>query len=251
MKCSRCGFTVSNDFERCPYCGNYIGGNTSNTLNSRINFTSNISIKLRTFIYVILFNILFAGVLVDWFLNFKYGITVLAFFISFGSMLIMEFINKKASPISSFEKINFFILGLLILMSGLGKIDNVIDLRALVVGIIFPSYLIVSNIAMLLCLLFNKGDNKKMHPFITTFAVLINLTFSTILFAFTLVNKYSGPFNIPQEAVFPFLEEYAPASNILNYIAFGFNVLFFINFVLIFIAFISSKVKTKYGNRAN
>ncbi|HBF68540.1 MAG TPA: hypothetical protein DDW20_04380 [Firmicutes bacterium] len=251
MKCSRCGFTLSNDFDRCPYCGNFIAKSSTSPFDTKINFTDNISVKTKTLIYVILINILFAGVLVDWFLNFKYGITVLSYFVSFGSMLVIEFISKKTSPISSFEKINFFILGLLILMSGLGKIENVVDARPLVVGIMFPSYLILSNIVMLLCLFFAKGGNKKMHPFITTFAVLVNLTFSSILFAFTLVNKYSGPFSIPQEAIFPFLEEYAPASNILNYVSFGFNVLFFVNFVLIFIAFVASKVKTKYGSRTN
>lgn len=242
MKCSKCGFVISKDFDRCPYCGTYVADKGKNALDSNINLGKQVPVKIRTFIYVILINILIASILADLLLDFNYGIMVFGYFVSFGIMLILEFIYKKSSTISAYEKFDFFVLGLLILLCGFGKIDGVIDIRKEVTAIAMPIYLIVSNIGLLICIITNR-NNQKFHPIITSFSVIIHLAFASVLFAFALVNHYS------ETPVFNFINEYSLLSDILIYVAFGFNGLFFINFVLVFFAFITSKIKTKYGTK--
>lgn len=249
MKCSKCGFVISDEFERCPYCGSFVGKKTNNPLETNIKLGNKVPVKVKAFLYVILFNVLVAGVLADWFLDFKYGITILAYFLSIGIIVFSSIISKKNSPLTAYEKIDLFLNGLIILLIGLGKIDGTsIDIRAISVAIILPSSLIVSNIFMIVALLSNRKEDNKMHPIFTLFIVFIHLTFSCVLFAFTLVNKYSNITDI-STAPFPYLYQYNDVSSILCYIAFGFNALFFVNFFLVFIAFIISKVRSRYGNK--
>ena len=254
MKCSNCGYISSREFYRCPYCG-HTQHNDGDLLKTRLKFGSGYSIRIRTIVYGLLINLFAASILVDWFLNFKYSITLWSFIVCLGSMLLISIIfRKKGSIYSVAERIDIFVILTLILGCGLATIKGVFDIRPITIGIVFPAYLLFSTLVSVIALIFGKRGTA-LRPIITDLLLLFHALLATVLFVFLLVNKYSVENGITNPA-FSWMQfgmtkgQPTPlyiVEEILVFGAFGATWGFFVNYNFIFVGFIYRKVANIYG----
>ena len=253
MKCPNCGFISKKDFFRCPYCGR-IHEEDKEGIRTRINFGSEYSIQIRTIIIILVINLFLASLLLDWYFDFAYSISLWSFFVLFGSLTIVDITTrKKPSLITSLEKIFFFFLAFLLLSCGMFQIRGVFDFRMYFPSIILPAYLVVSMVVS--TVFFFAKEKSKLRPIWTEVLFAFYLTIAIILFVFFLVNKYcimNGVEKIP----FPYLQldsvngsrtPLYTASEVLIFAGFGLSLINLINFNIILVGFIFRKVKSLYG----
>lgn len=253
MKCTNCGFISSKDFYRCPYCGK-IHDSEDNVLKKSITIGNIFSIRLTTLIYLIVFNLFGASILVDWYLKFNYGITLWAFIILFGVVLFVLIASSKRNPISTVEKVDLFILLTLILACGLCRMNGLFDVRKYMPGFVIPSFMILATIVSF-SLLFIKSKSK-IRPLWTEFLLLFHVFIIGLVFTFFLINKYcmeAGMSNPP----FHYLTFGSTKGNItvlyrieevLIYVAFGLSLLYIVNYNIVLVGHIFRQVKGFYGN---
>ncbi len=253
MKCQNCGYISSREFYRCPYCG-HIHEEEGDILKTRLTFGGGFSIQVRTILYGMVFNLFALSVMVDWFLNFKYSITLWSFIGCFGILSLISIIfMKRKLLISIVERIDIYLLVCLILGCALCKIDGVFDLRTYVIGFALPGFLIASTLFSIV-LLFDKRASS-LRPLVTALLLFLHAIIATVLFIFLMVNKYcveGGMENPP----FAFLQFGMTKGNmtplyiveqLLIFGAFGLSWAYLINYVIILVSFIFRKVKNIYG----
>ena len=257
MKCSKCGFISRRDFYRCPYCG-HTNEQDFEGIRTRVNFGHDFSAQVRTIIIVFVVNLFLLAVLLDWYFSFKYAITLRSYFVLFGSLTDMDVVSgKKNDTITSFEKIDIFLLGYLILCCGLCKVSGAFDARMYFPALIMPGYIIVSSLFS--ALLFVSRKKTKLRPIWTELLFSFRMIIGIVLFVFLLVNKHNGG------TVFPFLsfayheggtlislnKELASVltnvSEILIFVAFGASIILLVNYNILLVGSIFRKVKRIYG----
>lgn len=254
MKCSNCGFVSSKDFYRCPYCGK-IHESEDNVFKKSLTIGNVFVVRLQTLIYLIVGNLFGASILIDWYLNFKYGIILWAWIVLFGAILIISIIASKKNIISIVERIDLFILMTLLLACGTCRIEGLFDVRVYIPTIAIPAFMILATFISLI-LAFRKNQTK-IRPLWTEVLLLTHLGVSSLIFTFFLINKYwiaAGLSNPP----FHFFQLAANGSSvmytieeILIYSAFGFSLLYIVNYNIILIAHIFRQVKGFYGKSGN
>lgn len=262
MKCSKCGFISRRDFYRCPYCG-HTNQEDFEGIRTRINLGHDFSAQVRTIVIVAVVNLFLLAVLLDWYLSFKYAITLWSYFVLFGSLVIMDVVSsKKNDTITAFEKIDIFLLGYLILCCGLCKIDGVFDARLLFPSIVIPAYIILSTLFS--GVLFLTRKKTKLRPIWTEMLFFFRMTLGIVLFVFLLVNK--NCLTAHPNGIFPYLEfNYRNAtgdivplnvsnldalkklSEILIFVAFGASAILLVNYNILLVGSIFRKVKRIYG----
>ena len=257
MKCSNCGYISSRDFYRCPYCGK-VQTSEADVLKTRLTFGGGFSVRIKTIIYILLINLFAGAVLVDWFLGFKYAITLWSYIACFGTITALSIATSKTKIlVSVVERVDFFLVTAILISVFLGRIVGVFDIRFIMLSFVFPSYLIVATVLSLVLLFNNKG--LALRPMVTELLLLFHLVLISILFVFFMVNKYcleAGIANAP----FSFLQFGATvdggkiittpaylASEILLFVAAGLSWAYFINYNFFLIAFVFRKVQNIYG----
>ena len=252
MKCSNCGFISSKEFYRCPYCGT-IHEVKDNALQRSIKIGNIFTVRLITIIYLIVGNLFAASILIDWFLNFQYGIVLWSFILLFGPGVVISILaSRKKTMISSVVKIDLFLLVVLILGCGTCRINGLFDLRIYIPTYVIPAFTILGTFLSVF-LLFRRKNDSKIRPLWTEVLLFFHLTIAFILFVFFLFNKYwimgglsNPPFRFYQLAAngnagLYMLEE------ILVYAAFGLAALFIVNYNIILVAHVLRQVRGYYG----
>lgn len=253
MKCQNCGYIASREFYRCPYCG-HINESESDVLKTTLKFGGGFAVRIRTIIYGVLVNLFSLSVMVDWFLDFKYSITLWSFILCFGFAAVFSIAtSRRKTLMSAAERFDLYFLLILILAPGLFRISGVFDFRALSAGIIMPAYLIVAAGVSVVLLLRSKANSLR--PLLTEVLLIFHAVIATLLFVFLLVNKYSvmtGSTNPP----FHYLQFGMTAENstpmylaaeILIFSAFGISWAYLINYNIMLVGFIYRKVVHLYG----
>ena len=257
MKCQNCGFISSREFYRCPYCG-HVHENESDVLKTTLKFGGGFAVRIRTIIYGMLVNLFSLSVMIDWFFDFKYSITLWSFILCFGFAVVFSIITTKRRVLmSAAEKFDLYFLSILILAPGLCRIAGVFDYRALSAGIIMPAYLILATFVSVVLLLRSKANSLR--PLLTEVLLIFHAIIATLLFVFLLVNKYSvaaGRENPP----FHFLQFGMTAGSltpiyivceVLIFAAFGLSWAYLINYNIMLVGFIYRKVVHLYGGNGD
>lgn len=253
MKCPKCGFISNKDFFRCPYCGT-VSEESSDGIRTRINIGNDFSIQIRTILILLAFNLFFLSILLDWYFDFAYSITLWSFFVLFGSLLIVDIsTSKKKNIIISMQKFFAFVLVFLMLGCGLFQIRGVFDFRMYFPSLILPAFLIISM--TLSTVMFFVRKKARVRPIWTETFFALYLTIAIILFVFFLVNKYcvangvtNPPFRYMQlDMVDGNRTTLYTISEILIFASFGLSLITLTNFNIILIGFIYRKVKKIYG----
>ena len=254
MKCKNCGYISSREFYRCPYCG-HINEEEDDILKTRIAFGGGFSIRIRTILYGFLVNVFGISVMVDWFLNFKYSITLWSFIACFGLLLFISIAFMKHKSIYTIvERIDFFMLISLILCAGLCRIEGVFDYRIYFVSFVLPGYMLFAT-AFSVLLLFLRKKSTALRPIITELLLLFHVAIATVLFVFLLVNKYSVLNGVANPAFswmqFGMTKEHLTTlyiiEEVLIFTAFGVSWAYLIDYNLILVGYIYRKVKNIYG----
>ena len=251
MKCENCGFISSKKFYRCPYCG-HIHEDDRNILDKSVSFSSNFSMRLRTILYIVLFNLLGLSLLVDWYLSFKYGITLFGYILFMGIYVFLTIFSKKSSPSSIIVRVDMYILIGLLVAWCYFNVAVYKDILALVPTIIIPSFILVDTFASVMVLIFGRGK-KRIRPIWFEFNLLFHLAVITVIFVFFLICKYnldkpdlpfyfmafgSTPGNLTPLFIF---------EEILIFFSFGMSLLYLINYNIILVWNIFHKVTGYYG----
>ena len=265
MKCSKCGFISNRDFYRCPYCG-HTNEEDFEGIRTRVNLGHNFSAQIRTIVIISVINLFLFSVLLDWFLDFKYAISLWSYFILFGSLTVLDVTSsKRSSLITSLEKMDLFLLGYLLLACGLCAITGVFDAREYFPALIIPFYLILTAVVSTFVVFMRKS---KMRPIFTEVVFILHFIIATILFVFLLVNKYSMNAELARAAKvvgdepnikripFQFLllgtdfKHETPLfkiSEISIFVAFGASLIYLVNYNIVLAGSIFRKVKRIYG----
>ena len=251
MKCSKCGFISNRDFYRCPYCG-HTNEQDFEGIRTRVNLGHNFSAQIRTIVIVFVVNLFLLSLLLDWYFDFKYAISLWSYFILFGSLTIVDIAsNKKSSIITSLEKMDLFLLGYLLLACGLCAINGVFDAREFFPALIIPGYLILTAIVSTFVVFLRKS---KMRPIFTEVIFILHFIIATLLFIFLLVNKYCIQNGVT--APFAFLtfadvgsgkDVLCKISEISIFTAFGLSLIYLVNYNIVLAGSIFRKVKRIYG----
>ena len=251
MKCSKCGFISNRDFYRCPYCG-HTNEEDFEGIRTRINLGHNFSAQIRTIVIVFVVNLFLLSLLLDWYFDFKYAISLWSYFILFGSLTIVDIAsNKKSSIITSLEKMDLFLLGYLLLACGLCAINGVFDAREFFPALIIPGYLILTAIVSTFVVFLRKS---KMRPIFTEVIFILHFIIATLLFIFLLVNKYCIQNGVTAPFAFLTFADVGNGKDILCKIseisiftAFGLSLIYLVNYNIVLAGSIFRKVKRIYG----
>ena len=251
MKCSKCGFISNRDFYRCPYCGHTNEENFEG-IRKRVNLGHNFSAQIRTLIITFVINLFLFTVLLDWYFNFNYAISLWSYFILFGSLTVMDVSSsKKGSLITSLEKMDLFLLGYLILCCGLCAIKGVFDARAYFPALVIPAFLVITALISTFVILLRKS---KMKPIFTEVIFVLHFIISTVIFAFLLANKYCLAHNTAVPFKWLLLDmqngvrtPLYTVSEILIFAAFGLSFIYLVNYNIVLTGSIFRKVKRIYG----
>ena len=252
MKCSKCGFISNRDFYRCPYCG-HTNEEDFEGIRTRVNLGHNFSAQIRTIVIVFVVNLFLLSLLLDWYFDFNYAISLWSYFILFGSLTVVDIVsNKKSSIITSLEKMDLFLLGYLLMACGLCTIKGVFDARAYFPALIIPGYLILTAIVSTFVIFLRKS---KMRPIFTELIFVLHFIIATILFIFLLINKYCIQNGVAAPFVFlTFNDLNASTQNALTkiseisiFVAFGLSLIYLVNYNIVLAGSIFRKVKRIYG----
>ena len=251
MKCSKCGFISKKDFYRCPYCG-HTNEEDFEGIRTRVNLGHNFSAQIRTIIIVFVVNLFVLSLLLDWYFDFKYAISLWSYFILFGSLTVVDVCsNKRSSLITSLEKMDLFLLGYLLMACGLCQITGIFDARAYFPALIIPGFLILTCIVSTFVIFLRKS---KMKPIFTEIIFILHFTIATVIFAFFLANKYCLANNVAAPFKWMLLDmkdgartPLYTASEIMIFFAFGLSLVYLVNYNLMLAGFVLRKVKRIYG----
>lgn len=256
MKCEKCGFIFNGNFDVCPYCGAVQSKTNGNILHNPVKILANNSVRLLTVINVILLNLFFISVILDGFLPFAFGehlpfiyrITPVSFAVCFGIMTLLSCFYKKKPLLSNYERIDIYIISSIVVFGLLGypgmkEFSFTTGFSTTMIMIVLPLYLILSIIFMTIFSILQK--NIRFRPIVTELLVITHLLLATsVLTMFfigygldgTMFNKFCLLNN--DSTVFQVL---------VVSICLGLNILYFVNYNIILIATILSKVKYIYG----
>ena len=240
MKCNNCGYIFNGDFDKCPYCGAIQSTEDKNILHSSVALGRHNSIRVRTIYNIVFINLFLSSFFVDWLIfNFQYRISLFSFVICFGAILMLSLFYSSKSPISSFERVNIYIICSLLVGCGSALFNN-LDLRPWFGFLFIPAYLLIASIVFIFMLLFGRG--KKFRPVVAELVMIFHLLLSTAVLVIFLVgllsNKYCGWALVPNMLII---------QKIVVYGSFGLSALLFMNFNLVLFLSIFNKVKYIYG----
>jgi len=240
MKCKNCGYIFNGDFDACPYCGTIQKEKSESVLHRNIKIGEHNILTVRGILNTILINAFLIAFCVDWiFFTFSSSITLLAFAICFGLMTIISILYNYNSLISAVERINAFLLAVIIICSLLPSIFGQ-DLRSLFAFFVLPIYLIVISIVFAILLIKRRG--AKFRPIVAdllfTFHFLLSLT--TLIFLLIHYNNSS----IDSWFMIPNLELAQP---IIIFAGFVISSLLIMNYNLVLFFNAIKKAKYIYG----
>ncbi len=265
MKCTNCGFISSKTFYRCPYCG-HIHQNSNNIFDKSVTINNNYSIRIKTIIYIVLFNLLGACLLADMYLSFDYAITLWGYLLLLGAFTVVQIISSKRGIFSGIVRVNFYLLfGLLLAWCYFSKplLHNII---VYIPTIVIPAFIILFSLMSAILLFTYKGE-KRIRPIWFEVVLFTNLTVMTVLFIFFLICKYNLPSAwIDADGVLrPAADSFVPfdfmafgstpdnytsmfiVEEILIFAGFGLSLLYVINYNVTLIYHIYHQVKGFYG----
>ena len=255
MKCSKCGFISNHDFYRCPYCGQTHEDDTD-VLKTRLNIGNSFSVQIRTIVIAIVCNLFGLSIILDWYFDFAYSITLWSFIVNFGSLLIFDMVtSKKRNAISIIERIDLFIVVGLLLCCPLLRIEGLFDLRIYAPTFIIPGFIIIATLVSTILLFKRRGPTTKLRPLWTELLLIFHLLITTLNFIFFLINKYcvmNGVANPPFSFYMLGMTKDNPTTmyiveEMLIFISFGITWAYLINYNVILVGVIARKVKNIYG----
>ena len=240
MKCEKCGYIFNGDFDKCPYCGTSQGAENQNLLHSTVPLGQHNSIRIRTILMIIFLNLFLVSFFVDWLVfNFQYRITLFSYLVCFGAVLITAILYAPKSPLSIFERIDFYLIVGIIIAAASLKLPS-FDGRVLFGFVVLPIYLLVTT--LLYVLLLSKGKGKKFRPIVTEFAIIGRLLLAIACLVIFLVGVFSA-----SSCKWALMENLVLVQKITIYGAFGIMTLLFLNFNLLLILNIFNRIKYIYG----
>ncbi len=252
MKCENCGFISSKKFYRCPYCGHVHESENGNILDKPVSFNNNFSVRIRTILYIALFNLLGAALLVDWFFSFKYGITLAGYVLFMGIYVFLIIFTRRPSPSTIIVRLDMYILIGLLLAWCYFPVSIFKDVIVFIPTFAIPGFIVVDTLASVLVLMFNKGS-KRIRPIWFEFNLLFHLAVITVLFIFFLICKYNldkpdmpfyfMAFGSTKDNLTPLFK----IEEILIFVAFGTSLLYLINYNIVLVWNIFHKVTGYYG----
>ena len=248
MKCKRCGFIMNDEFDRCPYCGTVQDLKEENVLSQRISFGKQGSLKLSNLIIAVCMNLLFICIGIDAYFNFATYITLVGYTVFMGTILVLAFITRQYNRLRMTMGV-FLFLFMLFVIIGLTfniKINingELYQLKRYILGYGVPTLVIVCTVLVTIFLV--KDHEKQFRPAVTDLFILLMLTIAIVNLVFFL-NCESG-----ENKAFEFLMTYNATEifiqRILTYLALGLCSLLFVNYNVILVAAVMSKVKYVYG----
>ena len=254
MRCSHCGFVSNKDFYVCPYCGETYQPD-KNVFRKIINIGGVFSISVRALIYIVVLNALGVALLVDWYLGFRLALILWASIDAAAIITVVSIKSYKPNPITSLEKIIFFVFVVLILCIPLCRVytlgDNPIclfNLTPYFPTFVSPLYIIAAITISIFFFLF-KGRDKKIRPLWTEALILFLLLVATLNFVFFLINRFHPGFVFAFDYLYQNLPVAYAISEVLVFLSFGLSLVFAINYNIIVTGHIVREVKSAYGKR--
>jgi len=240
MKCDNCGYIFNGDFDKCPYCGKVQSVEDKNILHANVPLGQHNNIRVRTILNIVLINMFLTLFFLDWLVfKFQYRVTLFAFVVCFGALLVVSILYAAKDPLSVYLRVDFFLI-LSIMIAAASAQFPFGDYRSLIGFLVLPAYLLISSIIFIFMLL--RGRGKKFRPFVTEFSMLFHLAIviaDLVLFLIAFLSQKHLLF-----ALLPGLEGLQQFS---IYGAFGVAILLFLNFNIVLILSIFNKVKYIYG----
>jgi len=229
MKCDKCGFIYNKKVDVCPYCGNAVQ-KTMSFFDKYIPLSSYSRMSVRSMIYILCVNIFLLGVILDLIYGFYsgYHFTIYGYCIGLGLITLIGIITRPKGFMNTYEKLNLFLIGLLILYIVLLP-ENIIYFIYYVAPIFFTA----STIIMVT---FSIIERKSLHPIKTISDGFLNWLLSLAVLIFLLINLTFGSGTpIPEPA------------KIFVYISFIITSLFLFNSTLFIAARVISETRRPYG----
>lgn len=253
MKCKNCGFISSKDFYRCPYCG-HIHDNNQNVLDKSITFNETLTLRVKTFIDIFLFNLFGLSFIVDWYLSFQYAITLWGYILFIGIFVFTTIFSNKKKFFSFIIGMQFYCLLGLLLAWCYYAMPSFKDAIVFIPTFVIPSFIILSSLLSSFAY-FPFKPEKKIRPIWFGFGIFINLVVATIIFVFFLVCKnnlgdVTSPFNFMAFGSTPENQTVLyKVEEILIFASFGFSLFYLVNYWVTMLSYIFNQVKGFYGKQ--
>lgn len=249
MKCGNCGFVSAKNFYKCPYCGK-IYQSENDVLNNTISIGHLFTIRIRTLFLLIIANIVMTCLLVDMYSKFAWCLSYWILILVAGVYVIFSSITGKNSAIMMVEKIDIYLLAMMVIGIFAFKIDGLFDLRQTMLSVVIPIFTIVGS-ALSFILLFVKS-NKKFRPLWTEALLLFHVTVMGSIYLCYIFAKYLPTLTEWGGAKwfsewFFFNPNFALAQTIIIYIALGISIVYLINYNIVLFGHIIKEVKIQYG----
>lgn len=250
MKCSNCGFISSKPFYRCPYCG-AVHESEANLLDRSVKVNSNVSVRIKTVINVMVFNLLGIAILLDWIFNFQFAISFFAYVLFMGIFIGVNLYNSKHNFFSILMGTDLYLIVGLAIAWCYQYVPAARGYVAYIPTFVIPVFIITSNIVSAFLLAIFAGK-KKVRPLWFEVVLLIHLLLSSLVFIFFMICRY----NLGGGTAFDYMAFGSTPSSfttmfiieqVLIFTAFGSSILFIINYNLILIGYIFRQVKGSYG----
>lgn len=255
MKCENCGFISSKRFYRCPYCGTVHEGD-NNILDKSIDLTSNVSVRLKSIINIILFNLFGLCILFDWYFAFQYGITLAGYILFLGAITIINALGSKRKLFAFLVGIDIWLLFGLLLSWCYLKTPILGPYIQYVPTFAIPGFIIFFSLLSAILLIFPK-EVKKIRPLWFGFVLFVHLIVMIVIFVLFLICKY----NLYRERIpFAFMALGSDGTTktllfkveeILVFVSFGLSILYFLNYFITLLTRIFHQVKGYYGKQRN
>ena len=243
MKCEHCGFISSKEFYKCPYCGK-IQPVESNILDNDIKIGTLFQIRLRTLIIVIITNLMLAAIFVDIITMFAYCVSYWSFIVLGGAYLVLSLRASKSPLIVTAEKIDIFILVILVLGTWAIKFKiGGIPAGRFMPTIVIPTATVLGS-ALSFSLLFTKR-NHKFRPLWTEVLLFLHLALMVTIFVLYLVAKHGD--NQVLRDYFLFDGILGGYQMVVIYLGLAASVLYIINYNIVMFGHILKEVKIRYG----
>ena len=251
MKCNNCGFISSKPFYRCPYCGQ-IHKDNKNIFDKSISLNGESTIRVKTIIDIIVFNLFGLSFLLDWYFSFQYGITLWGYILFMGIFTFVTVFSMRKKLFAGIIGFDFYIMLGLLLAWCYYSVPMFQGFVKYIPSFILPGYIILFSFFTALSLIFYK-EEKKIRPLWFGFTLVTHLAVAIGLFVIFLVCKA----NLGNEVVpYAYLAFGSTAETkttlfqneeIFIFLSFGLSLLYIFNYCITMAHHIFHQVKGFYG----
>lgn len=251
MKCKKCGFIFNGEKDYCPYCGTKLSDGETDFLHTSVTISPNVSLRGISVISIILVNLFIVSVFIDWALGFTLKLTLFSFLVNVGILTGLFILYKKRTTLTLYIAIDLFCLFLLFILTFLGRFGSA-DLRGFSLGVLFPAYLILSSLSMVIVFLFAK--KRRFSPVGLTIYSTFRMFVGMVLFILASISFKTGGDRL---AIFDFSnlitasssETALAVSRMLCAVSFGFAALILLNILIFLFYRIAGNIRKFYGTK--